>query len=195
MNTATPVTRPQPPPDGPRPGGAMAVLKGLETALVRVNQVAIVAMMMSMATLVFVNVVARYVFSASLNWSEEIARYLMIWVTYLGAGLAMREGQHVAIESGQRLLPRPALPWFRALVGLVILSFLVVLTVVGFQFAEFTWRQRTPVMQWSKGAMYLAVPIGAILFALHLVAVFRMWIHKSVDPEDEAAAIVGGEAS
>lgn len=195
MSTPSPVTQPLAPPDGPRPRGAVAVLKGLETALVRVNQAAIVAMMMSMATLVFVNVVARYVFSQSLNWSEEIARYLMIWITYLGAGLAMRAGQHVAIESGQRLLPPRVLPWFRALIGVVILAFLVILTVVGFQFAEFTWRQRTPVMQWSKGAMYLAVPIGSILFALHLVAIFRMWIHKSVDPEEEAAAIVGADAS
>jgi len=150
-----------------------------ERALLATNRAAVIAMMMAMAGLVFTNVVSRYVFAHSLNWSEEIARYLMVWVTYIGAGLAMREGQHVAIEFGQAYLPEKLHVWIRGLVALAILAFLVVLTVAGIQFSEFAWRQRTPVMQWPMGAMYLSVPIGSSLFALHFLAIAREWIQRS----------------
>lgn len=149
-----------------------------ERALLATNRAAVIVMMMAMAGLVFTNVVSRYVFAHSLNWSEEIARYLMVWVTYIGAGLAMREGQHVAIEFGQAFLPKQLHVWIRGLVALAILFFLVVLTVAGIQFSEFAWRQRTPVMQWPMGAMYLAVPIGSSLFALHFLAIVREWIQR-----------------
>lgn len=158
---------------------AIRWLRAAETALLATNRLAVILMMMSMAALVFANVVSRYVFSHSLNWSEEIARYLMVWVTYVGAGLAMREGQHVAIEFGQSFLPKRLHAWVRGLVAITILVFLVIITVVGVQFSDFAWRQRTPVMQWPMGAMYLAVPIGSMLFALHFVAIARDWIQRS----------------
>ena len=159
--------------------GLATGLRRAERVLVRVNQALIVLMMMTMATLVFTNVVSRYLFAHSLNWSEEIARYLMIWITYLGAGLAMRNGQHVAIEFGQAALPKALHPWIRGLVAATILVFLGVITVAGIQFTEFAWRQRTPVMQWPMGAVYLAIPIGSLLFALHFLAILRDWIGRT----------------
>lgn len=173
---------------------ARRLLRTLERGLVTANQAAIVLMMMAMAGLVFGNVVSRYVFGNSLNWSEEIARYLMIWITYLGAGLAMREGQHVAIEYAQTLLPRRMQPWVRGFVALLILAFLAILTYVGFQFSEFAWRQRTPVMQWPMGAMYLAIPIGALLFAMHFLAIAREWI-VAVPGFEEPEGVESADAS
>jgi TRAP-type C4-dicarboxylate transport system permease small subunit len=167
-------------------------LKRAERVLVRVNQTLVIVMMMAMASLVFANVVSRYVFANSLNWSEEIARYLMIWVTYLGAGLAMRNGQHVAIEFGQSALPKALHPWIRGLVAATILVFLGVITVAGVQFTEFAWRQRTPVMQWPMGAVYLAIPIGSLLFALHFLAILRDWIGRT--PGTEAIESATGES-
>lgn len=154
------------------------------------NQAAVVAMMAGMAALVFVNVVTRYGFGRSLNWSEEIARYLMVWVTYLGAGLAMREGQHVAIEYLQGLLPRRWVPVARALLWAIIVAFLIVLTVAGVQFSRFAWNQRSPVMGWRMGAVYLAIPIGSLLFALHLTMMVRAFVTKDVTADELAAEAV-----
>ncbi len=49
--------------------------------------------------IVFVNVVLRYTTGDSIVWAEEVARHLMIWVTFLGAGLVLRFGGHVAIDA------------------------------------------------------------------------------------------------
>ena len=62
------------------------------------NRAVVFAMMAVMTTLVFINVIARYLFNFSIIWAEEISQYLMIWIAYLGAGLALREGRHVALE-------------------------------------------------------------------------------------------------
>ena len=175
---------------------AASTLRAAEKGLVKTNEVLVIVMMMVMATLVFANVVSRYVFAHSLNWSEEIARFLMVWIAYIGAGLAMREGQHVAIEFGQAALPRVLHPWIRGVVAAAVLTFLVVLTIAGIQFSDFAWRQRSPVMQWPMGAVYLAIPIGSLLFALHFVAILGDWIRRPPGfeaPDPSTAPDDGGD--
>jgi len=76
-----------------------------ERYLVTANRAIIFIMMAVMATLVFVNVVARYVLNFSIIWAEEVSQYLMIWIAFLGAGLALREGRHVALELLHDFLP------------------------------------------------------------------------------------------
>lgn len=167
----------------------------IETGFVRLNQAVVVLLMGGMALLVFTNVVTRYVFGFSLNWAEESSRYAMIWVTYLGAGLAMREGRHVAIEYVQSLLPARWVPWVRGLVALVVLAFMVVLVMVGTDIVDRAWRQRTPVLGWPMGAMYLSIPIGAGLFALHFLLVLRTWLQQPPNAIDADVSAPGTPAA
>ncbi len=57
----------------------------------------IVSILGIMAILVFLNVVLRYGFNSSINITEEVSRYLFIWLTFLGAILAFNEGEHVKV--------------------------------------------------------------------------------------------------
>jgi TRAP-type transport system small permease protein len=153
-----------------------------ERHLVAANRGVIFLMMAVMATLVFVNVVTRYVFNFSIIWAEEVSQYLMIWIAYLGAGLALREGRHVAVEMLQDRLPAVAGRSLRMAVGGLVLLFLGVVTVLGFQFVVFVWNQETPVLNISLGIPSLAIPIGALLFALHLMLMFRHYVGKQYTP-------------
>lgn len=168
-------------------------LARLERGFVALNQGVVIALMGWMAILVFANVVTRYAFGFSLNWAEEQARFAMIWVTYLAAGLAMREGRHVAIEYVQGLLPRRGAIALRAVVALVVLAFLAVLAWLGVEIAQFAWRQRTPVLGWPQGAMYLAIPIGAALFAIHFLIALRDWLRQTPNAVD--AEVAAAEAA
>jgi TRAP-type C4-dicarboxylate transport system permease small subunit len=149
-----------------------------ERRLVAANRAIIFFMMAVMATLVFVNVVARYVFGFSIIWAEEVSQYLMIWIAYLGAGLALREGRHVALEMLHDNLPVALGRKLRMAVGGLVLAFLGAVTVLGFQFAAFVWNQETPVLNISLGIPSLAIPIGALLFAAHLVFMFRNYADR-----------------
>ncbi len=153
-----------------------------EAVLVAVNRTVVFAMMMVMASLVFVNVVCRYGFNFSIIWAEEVSQYLMIWIAYLGAGLALREGRHVALEMlHDRLSPALARK-LRMAIGAVLLAFLGAVTVLGFQFAVFVWNQETPVLNIPLGIPSLAIPIGSLLFALHLGFMFRGYVRKQYTP-------------
>jgi TRAP-type C4-dicarboxylate transport system permease small subunit len=158
------------------------MLDRLDRTLVAVNRWIVFLMMMVMATLVFVNVVCRYVLGFSIIWAEEISQYLMIWIAFLGAGLAMREGRHVALEMLQDRLPLRLARYLRTAIACLIIAFLGVVTVLGFQFVVFVWIQETPVLNISLGIPSLAIPIGTLLFALHLVLMLRGYVEKRWSP-------------
>lgn len=161
-----------------------------ERVMVAVNRWIVIAMMAVMATLVFMNVVSRYIFNHSIIWAEEVSQYLMIWVAFLGAGLALRQGRHVAIEILQDRLPSTARRMTRHLVALLLIVFMGVLIVLGFQFARFAWDQETPVLNIPLGIPYMAVPIGALLLLIHLFFLYRAYIDGRYDvPENLEAEI------
>ena len=171
------------------PASAPRAVDRFEALVVRLNQAVIVLLMASMAALVFLNVVTRYLFNHSIIWVEELTQYEMIWVAYLGAGLALREGRHVAVDTLQDLLPAPARRALRSVLAAAWALFLLVLVVLGFQIVAFTWNQETPVMNMPTGAPYLAVPLGAAAFLLHLLLFWRRFVeHDFEHPEDPAGA-------
>lgn len=159
--------------EGPRP-----MLERFDRLYVAANRALVGALMIVMFALVFTNVVTRYGFGFSLAWSEEVARFVMIWVTFLGAGLALREGRHVAIEILQDRLPARARRRLRLGLALVILAFLVFLAVLGARFVAFGWDKTMMATQMSRGIPYLAIPLGAAMFALHLVLIFRRFLER-----------------
>ena len=176
-------------PDSPSPTEARRAPPGrAEAAFVRFNQWIVIGLMASMAVLVFVNVVTRYVFNFSIIWVEELTQYQMIWVAFLGAGLALREGRHVAVDTLQDLLPALPRRVLRHAIGATIAAFLLTLAVLGFQIVAFTWNQETPVMNIPTGAPYLAVPLGAALMLVHLLLFWRPFAARDFDhPEDPAS--------
>lgn len=155
----------------------------------RVNQALIVVLMGSMATLVFLNVVTRYVFNHSIIWVEELTQYEMIWVAFLGGGLALREGRHVAVDTLQDLLPDALRRPLRTLLAVAMAAFLAVLVVLGAQIAAFTWDQETPMLEWPAGLPYLAVPIGAAGMLLHLLMFWRRFVARDFVVIDEPGGV------
>jgi TRAP-type transport system small permease protein len=165
------------------------MLERFECGFVVVNRVLLGALMIAMFTLVFANVVTRYGFGFSLAWIEEVARFLMIWATFLGAGLALREGRHVAIEMLQDRLSPAARRRLRLALGIVILVFLAFLVVLGARFVIFGWDKIMMATQISRGIPYLAIPLGTATFALHLL----LFWHRFLERDWEDAGVSGDQ--
>jgi len=164
-----------------------------EGILVTLNRWIVIAMMAVMVLLVFMNVVSRYIFNHSIIWAEEVSQYLMVWVAFLGAGLALRQGRHVAIEMLQDRLPPRARRMMRHLVALLLILFMGILTVLGFQFAHFAWDQETPVLNIPLGIPYMAVPIGALLLVMHFFFLYRAYIDRRYDALESLEAEIDEE--
>ncbi|HEX2216516.1 MAG TPA: TRAP transporter small permease [Xanthobacteraceae bacterium] len=167
---------------------ASGAIERLDRNFKRINGAVLVAMMAIMVALVFANVVGRYGFDRSFIWAEELSQYLMVWVTFLGGGLALRQGRHVAVELLQSAAPGNVAHGMRMFVALATIIFLLVLAVLGFQLAAFTWQQETPAMNISAGIPYLAVPVGALIFLAHFLLMFRDFVAQRYDPVESLEA-------
>jgi TRAP-type C4-dicarboxylate transport system permease small subunit len=124
-------------------------------------------MLVTMLICVFSNIVSRYLFSVSFAWIEEVARFLMIWIVFLGAGLALRHGLHVAVMLLPDAVPALSRP-LAVLSWIITFAFFGVLCWYGYEYAEFAARQRSTMLNISMYWVYLAVPIGAALGMLHM---------------------------
>ena len=115
----------------------------------------------------------------------------MIWLTFLGAGLVLRYGGHIGIDTLQERVPRLA-PTIRAAIFVVMLAFFAVMLWLGVRYAALTWGQTTPVMQIPIGAVYLAMPIGFALLIVHALLMAAPYVRERrflADAEFDADAV------
>lgn len=151
------------------------MLTRIETLFVAANRWLLITLMAVMAALVIANVLSRYLLSHSFPWVEEATRYMMIWAAFLGAGPALRVGGHIAVDSLVQALPPRGARALRVLLVLVMAGTLAVLAWLGADYALFAWEQESPVLGWSLGKVYLAIPLGAALMLAHLLLIARRW--------------------
>jgi TRAP-type C4-dicarboxylate transport system permease small subunit len=123
-------------------------------------------LMCALCGIVFVGVVYRYVLVAPIPWTEEVARLCLVWVTFLGAYLAMRRGQHIVMDTVYVLFGRRG-RFLCDVAGLALLAaFLGVLVWYGAQYAAAFWKAPSPYLGFPMGLVYLALPVGAGLLLL-----------------------------
>jgi len=153
------------------------MLASFDRTLIRVNRWAVVAILAAMASMVFANVALRFFTDRSILWVEEVSRYLMIWLTFLGAGLVLRYGGHIGIDTLQERCPGIA-PAIRAAIFAVMLVFFAAMLWLGLRYAAFAWSQTTPVLQIPIGVVYLALPIGFALLIIHALLMMVPYVRS-----------------
>ncbi|MDK3017813.1 TRAP transporter small permease [Pseudodonghicola flavimaris] len=165
-------------------------MRHLERLFVTLNGAAVILLLAGMAGVVGTNVALRYLTNNSLPWADEAARYMMIWMTFVGAGLALRGGMHVAITNLQDSLPKPAQRLLRGLIVLLLLVFFGFMVWVSWQYMQRMQYQKTPALRLSFKYIYAAMPIGFGLLILHLLLIARPFIgaghYKSHGHETDA---------
>jgi TRAP-type C4-dicarboxylate transport system permease small subunit len=128
------------------------------------------------AVVVLLQVGVRFVLTAAgvniaAPWTEELARYLLVWMIFLGAGVGCRRMQLIALTFVINWLP----PWLGSAARLLALCLCLwlfgILLVYGWQFVQLIGRsEMSPVMQISKSWVYWAMPIGAALMIVNTLA-------------------------
>ncbi len=146
------------------------MLQRSSAALARCTELIIMALMIFLVIIVVASVLFRYVLYAPLSWSEEVGRYVMIWLGFLGASLAVREGAHVGVEFVVQWSPRSIATWLRRIGRLGVGIFLLITLAYGLFLVGNLWDQWSPVLQVRMTWPYLAIPIGSLLMLIQLLA-------------------------
>ena len=121
--------------------------------------------------LIFVQVIFRYVLQDSLSWSEELAKYMMVWIVFLSSGYVLSKGGHANIDFIINIVP----PRWRRLLeqgtSCLLLFFSVLLIRHGLVLMEYGSLQKSSALQIPMSYVYLAIPIGGVLLAFYCVLI------------------------
>lgn len=160
-------------------------METFERAFVAVNRWALILLLAAMACIVFANVALRYLTNDSLVWAEEVARHLMIWLTFLGAGPVLRYGGHIAVENLQDALPRAGGIAMRAVVAALLFAFFGFMVWYGWLYMQRTMFQLTAVTQIPFAYIYSAMAIGGVLLIVHFLLVVKGYVLRREFASDE----------
>ena len=122
---------------------------------------------LGMAALIFVisaQIVSRVFFTA-FGWTEEVARFLLIWVTFLGAALAWQQGRHIAVTIVVDRVPGAARRAIQILALAVVFAFALALVWLGWAYMEVSSFQRSPSLRLRMSHVYAVIPLSGALIA------------------------------
>lgn len=143
------------------------------------NPLEIVAglMLVAIVLIVFAGVFFRYFLHIGLGWTEEAARFLLIWMTFIAAAVAVRRWSHFQLVIVTTWIPPRLHRPIEVFALLVVLAMAFVLVRYGIAITRVSWDQTSPMMSWSMGYLYAIVPAsGAMMFLFglgHLVRLLR----------------------
>jgi len=124
-----------------------------------------------LAGVIFHQFFTRYALNDSAAWTEEIARYLLICVVFVGAAIGVRKNNHVQVDFFYRILPRPLQRLMSTLVDLFRISFLAYATWLTLQLTQKIGGQQMSIIDWPIGIVYSVVLFGFVLMTLRAVQV------------------------
>lgn len=129
------------------------------------------------ASVVFAQVVSRYIFSKAIVWSEELATIAMVWAVYLGAAIAMRKRFHIRILVLVRLMPRP-MALLTVIVGdILFLLFCGLMVWFAFEYLTLLWTRTSfsPALGLNQLYPHSIVFISYALIVLHSIVSYVDW--------------------
>jgi TRAP-type C4-dicarboxylate transport system permease small subunit len=128
----------------------------------------------SLAFIVFLQFFTRYVLNDSLAWTEEIARYGLMWVTFIGGAVVTRKNSHIAVELLSNVMsPGPMRSALLAMVDMIKLLFLAILAYFSVLILERMHYQRMTVFDLPMSIVYGGVAFGCFLMVARQA--FNVW--------------------
>lgn len=162
-------------------------MRRIERAFIALNGAVVIAGLALMAVVVGWNVMARFFWANSLPWADEAARYTMIWLTFLGSGLALREGAHVAISNAQEAMPDQMQRWMRFIILMLLFAFFAFMVWVGIDYMNRMAVQKSAALRLPMKWVYAAMPAGFALMIIHLALIAPRYLRAGFAVTDEAA--------
>nr|WP_273701654.1 TRAP transporter small permease [Tepidanaerobacter acetatoxydans] len=117
----------------------------------------------------FYQVVLRYIFDNPNVWAEELARYLFVWITFVGSAVGIRRNKHLTIDYFINLFETRTKALLHLVIYLIILGFLIILLKYSTILVLRTTSTLSPGMMISMAIPYSAIPVGTLLMILYAI--------------------------
>ena len=145
-------------------------LQALNRVLVTLETCAAGGLVITVAVVVLLQVLMRYLVAQPNPWSEEVSRFAFIWVSLLGASLAVEHRAHFGFDQVTKKLAPRAQRAVEMFAGGVVLIFALVLIGTGIALMDLTMGERSAALNLPIALVYAAVPVSGVLMVIHLLA-------------------------
>lgn len=142
----------------------------------------IIALFLSlMAIFVFGNVVLRYGFNSGITWSEEVSRFLFIWLIFLGAILALKDNEHLGVDSVIKKLPARGKKAAYIISNIMMLVTIVLVLDGSWKLTLLNMDQSAPATGMSYAYIYVVGVIASICMGLIILMNLYRSVVKKMD--------------
>lgn len=148
----------------------MLMIERISATLNRWIEILLFGLGFAMALIVATQVFSRYALNHSLFWSEELARYMLVWLTFLGASTAYKRNLHPGVDVLVTRLPLPVQKAISILIHLISLGLFSVMVIYGLQFAYFVRAQISPALYLPKWTVFSIIPLTGTVLIIHALA-------------------------
>lgn len=137
--------------------------------LERVLKYTLVILLTAMTIVVVIGIFARYILLISIPWTEEIARYLMIWTGFVGFGVAYRKKELISVKLFIDILPANLFRMALFVSDILCSIFLIVAVIYGIKLCLINMNQLSPASRIPVSIIYAAIPLGCTLYLVFVV--------------------------
>ncbi|SLM17673.1 putative TRAP dicarboxylate transporter DctQ subunit [uncultured spirochete] len=135
----------------------------------KVLEVTSVVLLANIIVLMSFQIVMRYVFDSPPTWTEEIMKYSLVWLTFIGSVLAVRDKAHVLIDAFTNKLPAKLQRVVLFLSNCLSILFLSILVIWGFRFARMNLSNYSLITKIPRGMVFSVIPVSAFLMILYFI--------------------------
>ncbi|WP_425606000.1 TRAP transporter large permease subunit [Paraburkholderia sejongensis] len=165
----------------------------LETAIKWITEVPAALLLVAEVVLLLTNVFCRYVLQQPLIWGDELASILFIWLSMLGAVVALRRGEHLRLTMFVARMSPQNRAFAQTLGNFIVMTFVLLLVRPATDWAMNEWIISTPALDLPNAIPAAAIPVAAVLMLV--LAVTRLLEHSSLRDCVKAFVLVAGVAT
>ena len=123
-----------------------------------------------MLVIIFFQVISRYIFGYTFDWSEELSRFLFVWVVFIGSALIIGDKGHMAVQLLPDMLSGKRTGFYlQIFIKLASLAFILLLIGQGSKMTRTMMFQTAPALNLPMGIVYAIIPVSGVLMLLYLI--------------------------
>jgi C4-dicarboxylate transporter DctQ subunit len=148
------------------------MLKKFDDAVTRIEEWTLFVLVISALLSLFANVVLRYGFNYTLAWSEELVRIVIIYTTFVGASVAVKQRAMIRIDAVVQIFPKLK-PGLTVYTSFLMLFFAGMMVYYGYQMThlQYVTHQKTIIMQIPLVIVYAIMPVMGVMVGIRTVQV------------------------
>jgi TRAP-type C4-dicarboxylate transport system permease small subunit len=147
----------------------MYFLKYLSDKADNIAKFIVIISMLGMSIVIFCQIFCRYVLNYSLFWSEEVARFLMIWSIFMGASVALKRGELAAVSFMINSFREKTRKIILIAGNCAVISFFLIIIIYGYKFVMQSLSYLAPTLPVPMAVQYSSVLLSTVIMFLHIL--------------------------